>query len=178
MARLPALTGRLHTVGLAGRTQVGFTLLEVLLAMTLLVVAASLTLPALVRPTATELRTATGTVVAGLRRARDEAVSRGQAAVLTLDLDRHRFTVSGVPGSRTLPERVALRLFTARSELEAGNRGRIRFFPDGSSTGGRITLRSEANAYLVDVDWLTGQVRVHAGTPDEAGDSALGELRS
>ena len=52
------------------------------------------------------------------------------------------------------------------------------FFPDGSSTGGRITLRSEVSAYRVDVDWLTGQVRVHAGAVDEPGDQVLGEFRS
>jgi general secretion pathway protein H len=38
--------------------------------------------------------------------------------------------------------------------------GRIRFFPDGSSTGGRITLRAGQRQWHVNVSWLTGEVRV------------------
>ena len=163
--------------GRCGR-QGGFTLLEVMLAAGILVLSVSLTLPALLRPSATELRTATGSVVAGLRRARDEAVSRGNEAVLTLDVAARRFTVSGVSGSRNLPQRVDLRLFTARGELEGDSRGRIRFFPDGSSTGGRVTLSSDQRHYRVDVDWLTGQVRVHAGSGDAPSDLNGQELRS
>ena len=36
----------------------------------------------------------------------------------------------------------------------------ITFYPDGSSTGGRVTLRDEDNGYVVDVDWLTGRIDV------------------
>jgi len=154
----------------------GFTLLEVVLALVVLALAASLTLPALVRPSGTELRAAAGTVAAGLRRARDAAVSSGTESALTLDLDRRRFTVTGMPGVRRLPERVSVRLFTARSEVEEDNRGRIRFFPDGSSTGGRVTLLLEERGYLVDVDWLTGQVRVRAGRARDADQPAPGRV--
>ena len=38
--------------------------------------------------------------------------------------------------------------------------GAIRFYPDGSSTGGRITVASGERKYLVDVDWLTGRVSI------------------
>jgi general secretion pathway protein H len=142
----------------------GFTLLEILLVLVVMVIGASLTLPALVRPSGTELRTATGSVVAGLRRARDAAVNRQRATVLTVDTQARRFAVSGEPREHQLPSRVQVQLFTARSELEGEGRGRIRFFPDGSSTGGRVTLASGEQRYHVDVDWFTGQVRTHAGT--------------
>ena len=36
----------------------------------------------------------------------------------------------------------------------------IRFYSDGSSTGGRITVASGERKYLVDVDWLTGRVSI------------------
>jgi general secretion pathway protein H len=39
-------------------------------------------------------------------------------------------------------------------------RGAIRFYPDGSSTGGRITVTFGRTQYLVDVDWLTGRVSI------------------
>ncbi len=160
----------------------GFTLLEILLVLVILALTASLTLPALVRPAGTELRVATGTVVTALRRAREAAVNRQRPTVLVVDVDARSILVSGEETTpRRLPEHLELTLFTARSELEGERRGRIRFFPDGSSTGGRVTVASGERRYHVDVDWLTGQVRVRAGMPgDGAGDGADAavELRS
>lgn len=141
----------------------GFTLLEVLLVLVVLTLAAALSLPALVKPAGTELRTAAGSVAAGLRRAREAAVNRQAPATLTLDVQARRFSVSGDEGARQLPSAVELSLFTARAEIEDDGRGRIRFFPDGSSTGGRVTLARGERRYVVDVDWLTGRVRVRAG---------------
>lgn len=150
----------------------GFTLLEILLVLAILAIGAALTLPALVRPSGTELRTATGSVAAGLRRARDAAVNTQHPTTLSVDLPARQFRVSGEAGYRQLPPRIALSLFTARSQLEDERRGRIRFFPDGSSTGGRVTLSSGERRYHVDVDWLTGQVRVYGEGAAPAPDSA------
>jgi general secretion pathway protein H len=38
--------------------------------------------------------------------------------------------------------------------------GAIRFFPDGGSNGGRVTVASGERKYEVDVDWLTGRVAI------------------
>ncbi|MCK7491838.1 MAG: hypothetical protein MZW92_09370 [Comamonadaceae bacterium] len=38
--------------------------------------------------------------------------------------------------------------------------GNIRFFPDGSSTGGAITVSGPKLAYRVNVDWLTGAIAI------------------
>ena len=59
-----------------------------------------------------------------------------------------------------LPKDIELKLFTAQSEILSDTRGGIRFYPDGSSTGGRITVASGERKYLVDVDWLTGRVSI------------------
>ena len=148
-----------------GRRGRGFTLLEVVLVLVVMALGAALTLPALVRPSGTELRTAAGSVVAGLRRAREAAVNAQRAATLSVDIAERSFTVDGAGPPRRLPESIALSLFTARSEVQDDQHGRIRFFPDGSSTGGRVTLAQGERRYHVDVDWLTGQVRVYTGEP-------------
>ena len=41
--------------------------------------------------------------------------------------------------------------------------GAIRFFPDGSSTGGEIMLAGAAGTFFVRVDWLTGRIRIDEG---------------
>ena len=62
--------------------------------------------------------------------------------------------------SSSLNAALRLGLDTARSELIDAASGQIRFFPDGSSTGGRITLTMQAQQAQVTVDWLTGQIAI------------------
>ena len=141
--------------------QHGFTLLEILVVLVIGVLLVALVPPLLSGMSgATELRGAARQLAAGLRNARNEAVERQQEAVLTLDLERRRFGVTGDPREIALPESVALKLYTAQSELLDSTTGGIRFFPDGSSTGGFITVSGPKLAYRVNVDWLTGAVAI------------------
>ena len=141
--------------------QHGFTLLEILIVLVIGVLLVALVPPLLSSMSgATELRGAARQLAAGLRNARNEAVTRQQEAVLTLDLERRRFGVTGDPREIALPESVALKLYTAQSELLDSATGGIRFFPDGSSTGGAITVSGPKLAYRVNVDWLTGTVAI------------------
>ena len=141
--------------------QHGFTLLEILIVLVIGVLLVALVPPLLSGMSgAAELRGAARQLAAGLRNARNEAVTHQQEAVLTLDLERRRFGVTGDPREIALPESVALKLYTAQSELLDSATGGIRFFPDGSSTGGAITVSGPKLAYRVNVDWLTGTVAI------------------
>ena len=150
-----------------GRWQRGFTLLEMLVALVIGVLLVTLVPPLLSGlGGGVELRSAARQLAAGLRSARNQAVTRQQEAVLTLDLAQHRFGVSGDPRVITLPNSVAFNLYTAQSELLDQTTGNIRFFPDGSSTGGAITVSNPKIAYRINVDWLTGAVDiVEQGAP-------------
>jgi general secretion pathway protein H len=64
-----------------------------------------------------------------------------------------------------LPESVRLGLFTAEAELSGEGLGSIRFYPDGSSTGGRVSLEAAGKRRLVDVNWLTGAVVIREENP-------------
>ncbi len=150
-----------------GRWQHGFTLLEMLVALIIGVLLVTLVPPLLSGlGGGVELRSAARQLAAGLRSARNQAVTRQQEAVLTLDLAQHRFGVSGDPRVIALPDSVAFNLYTAQSELLDQTTGNIRFFPDGSSTGGAITVSNPKIAYRINVDWLTGAVDiVEQGAP-------------
>lgn len=147
-----------------GARQRGFTLLELLL---VLVIAASGY--ALVArfvgggATSGQLKSAARTVAAGLREARSAAIATQESASLSVDMDRREIEVSGGHRPRSLPEKLDLKLYTAQSELQGERRGAIRFYPDGSSTGGRVTLAAGERSLLVDVDWLTGRVSIKEG---------------
>ena len=107
-----------------------------------------------------ELRSAARQLAAGLRMARSEALSQRRETFLVLDLERRRFKVDKDVQEHALPERVDLKLFTAQNDLVSDKVGAIRFFPDGGSNGGRITVASGERKYEVDVDWLTGRVAI------------------
>lgn len=108
----------------------------------------------------TELKASARQLAAGLRKARSDAVAHRHETVLTVDVEDHQFRLSGDQRIYHLPKSVAVKLFTAQSELVNGTSGAIRFFPDGGSTGGRITVSSHERKYDVDINWLTGQVAI------------------
>lgn len=145
-------------------TQRGFTLLELMLVLLLMSLAAGLAAPLLGSGSGTlEAKSAARQLAAGLRKARSLAVSGQQETVLTLDLAQHRFQVSGDARAYRLPAGLDLALYTAQSEQLQEQVGSIRFFPDGSSTGGRITIAAGDRKTQVDITWLTGKVAI--GSP-------------
>jgi general secretion pathway protein H len=147
---------------ISGGRQAGFTLLELVI---VLVIAAAVYLVLLSGPLgkvgAADLKAAARTLASGLRQAQTSAMATRRDAVLTLDVESKEFVTSVDPKPRKLPEDLELKLYTAQSEVTSERRGSIRFYPDGSSTGGRITVASGERKYLVDVDWLTGRVSIN-----------------
>jgi len=138
----------------------GFSLLELLVVLLILSAVATLMVPAIRTGTGTELKAAAYTLATALRRTRYQAINQHRSEALVLDVERRLFSIAGEPKPRRLPAELEISLFTARSELLNEHAGTIRFFPDGSSNGGRITLATPDRKLLIDVDWLTGIVRV------------------
>jgi general secretion pathway protein H len=107
-----------------------------------------------------DMKAAARQLAAGLRKARSVAVTERHEAVLTLDVDSRQFSVSGDPKIYDLPKKLDFSLFTAQSEVAEEKTASIRFFPDGGSTGGRVTISAGEARQIVDVDWITGRVKV------------------
>ncbi|HEY1326610.1 MAG TPA: GspH/FimT family pseudopilin [Casimicrobiaceae bacterium] len=145
----------------ASYRQRGVTLLELLIVLALMALIAGIALPMLGNGVSTtELRNSARQLAAGLRTARSEAVSQRRETFLVLDVAGKRFKVDRDPREYPLPKGVQLKLFTAQNDIVDANVGSIRFFPDGGSNGGRITVASGTRKYEVDVDWLTGRVAI------------------
>jgi general secretion pathway protein H len=141
--------------------QRGFTLLEVIVVLVLAGIIYSLMLALPSRGTSVaDLKASARVLASGLRQAQSTAMVTRRDAVLSLDLDTREFLMPGDREPRKLPDGIDLKLYTAQSEVASASRGAIRFYPDGSSTGGRITVSSGERKFLVDVDWLTGRVSI------------------
>ena len=108
-----------------------------------------------------ELKAAARTLASGLRTAQSTAMATRRDALLTVDMQSREYVTTGDTEVRKLPSNIDVNLTTAQTEVESEHRGSIRFYPDGSSTGGRITVSSGERKYLVDVDWLTGRVAIN-----------------
>jgi general secretion pathway protein H len=143
------------------RREAGFTLLEVIVVLVLAGIIYAILLAVPMRgASAADLKASARVLASGLRQAQSMAMVTRQDAVLTLDLDSREFVLAGEKEPRKLPDGIDLKLYTAQSEVTSDRKGAIRFYPDGSSTGGRITVSAGERKFLVDVDWLTGRVSI------------------
>ena len=107
-----------------------------------------------------ELKVAARDIVSALRFARGQALMSHQEIVVTFDLSENTYTVNGRDKVFYIPETVDLTVVTAQSEIIGKGLGSIRFFADGSSTGGRVTLERAKAAWQIDINWLTGQIEL------------------
>lgn len=99
-------------------------------------------------------------VAAVFREARSLAIRDNREAVVTVDTEARTLSLDRGGRVHSFDEDLRIVLLTAASEQLDENAGRIRFYPDGTSTGGRVTFAAGEEAYHVDIDWLTGRVRI------------------
>ena len=141
--------------------QTGLSLLELLIVLMLMAIIASVVLP-IFGPgvSTTELKRAARELASGLRLARSQAISQRTDAVLELDVATRAFRVPPDPRVHAMADGIELKLYTAQRDLVNEQVGVVRFFPDGGSNGGRITVAAGERKYDVDIDWLTGRVAI------------------
>ncbi|MDE2583169.1 MAG: prepilin-type N-terminal cleavage/methylation domain-containing protein [Rhodospirillales bacterium] len=142
----------------------GFTLIELLVVLSIMALLAGLVPLALWRTRAHfALRSTATTIAATLREARLRALTDGRTEAFIANLRTRAFGIVGRPGAHPLPRGIAVGLLTTTGDRLSGNRGLIRFFPDGSSTGGAVRLREGRDRLDVRVDWFTGRVVIAPG---------------
>ena len=63
-----------------------------------------------------------------------------------------------------IPDEIEMYVYTAESEVPDESSGSIRFFSDGSSTGGWVKLVQGEKIWKINVNWLTGEIALVEGT--------------
>jgi general secretion pathway protein H len=138
----------------------GFTLLEMLAVILLVGIAAAAVSISVTQGLASaRVRAASSEVAGALRAVRAQAIVRGQDQNFDVDTQANSYRNVKQQDVR-LPKGMRVSITSAKEDQPNDHTGRIRFFPDGSSTGGRITLQSGKREWHVNVSWLTGEVRV------------------
>ncbi|HVH81748.1 MAG TPA: GspH/FimT family pseudopilin [Stellaceae bacterium] len=150
----PSLANRPH------RSAAGFTLFELLVVLAIMALTTCLIVG--YRPSwsgSLGMRGAVSELASSLRLARSQAIANGGSVAMTVDVAAHRYRVGDGPIT-SLPPALKVELLTLASERATAAEGMIRFNPDGSSTGGRITVSNNVRSLAVGVDWLTGRVSI------------------
>ena len=139
----------------------GFTLIELLIVIVVIAMTAAVVAPNIGsgNQTAT-LNSAARELASGLRFARGHALSYGKESILLLNLNDNTYKITDKSKQYKFSKDIEVTLDIAQSQLVNEKQGGFRFFPDGSSTGGRITLELAENKRQLDVNWLTGQVEI------------------
>ncbi|SRR5579883_1541669 len=136
----------------------GFTLLEILAVLALIGLALAVTAFSLDGGLQRAKLDASGRdIAAALRHTRTRALVEHRAQWFTLDLKARSFESPG-RAPQDIPADTTLHVTTAAQDAKKPGIARIRFFPDGSSTGGHIELARSKREVRIDVDWLTGAV--------------------
>jgi general secretion pathway protein H len=138
----------------------GFTLIEMIVVIAIMgLMMVLVTVNGTPISPATHARAAAEAISGAMRAARSQALVGNRSVEMTIDLPRRLYRVGAGP-AQILPNDLSVALLTSEDELVSGAVGRIRFNPDGSSSGGRVTVTGGNRVWWVGIDWLSGRVSI------------------
>lgn len=138
----------------------GFTLVEMLAVLFILTLTATVALPSMRSPPdRLEIEIAARRSAAALRLAHSRAIAGNRDVLARIDVDERLIALDAEAGA-SMPAGIIMTITAARPERTGASKAGIRFFADGTSTGGEIVLtRNGRHAHII-VNWLTSAVRV------------------
>jgi general secretion pathway protein H len=142
-------------------SQDGFTLIELLAVLVVLALVVGLTAAQLgTRQGGAALEAAAHEIASRCRAVRAAAIREGQSRSVVIDMASRVVTGGTDMPSFRVAQAISLTFEASASERRGQRIAGIRFFPNGASTGGKVRLEAERQAYEVRVNWLTGRVFV------------------
>ena len=148
MIRPPALGSHLRA---------GFTLVEVIAAISIAAVVLALSVPAMGKLyQSMQYRQAVRDTITILTSARREAINSGRLQDVAVDPKKRQIAFNG--DLTSLPQDMLVIVNSAR-QLNEGDIGVIRFYPEGGSSGGSVDIENPgAYGVSIHVDWLMGGI--------------------
>ncbi len=95
-----------------------------------------------------------------LRYARGQALISHQEIAVAINLAENTYQLSNRDKTYHFSDEIEVTLVIAQDEFKDEETAHIRFYPDGSSSGGRVTMEWGELMNRVDVNWLSGKVDI------------------
>ncbi len=139
----------------------GFTMVELLVAITIVGILLAVSVPGSMRfYDSIQYRQAVRDVLTTLGTARQQSIDTGKAQNVAFDPGTNKIRYGD--GVQSLPEDFQLTVTTAR-EVNRRGVGVIRFYPEGGSSGGDVSIETvNGRGVMISVDWLMGAVSQRA----------------
>ena len=139
----------------------GFTLLELMIVIVIIGLVLALSPPLFsAGVTSAEQRAVARSVAQTLRFARSEAIANRTDVGVEFNMENRTYQLPGGKKRGKWPETIQLELTTTAAETVDAKRANVRFYSDGGSTGGRVTLKVKEREYRIDIGWLNGRVAI------------------
>ena len=138
----------------------GFTLLELIVTLAVLALAAAVVTPAIGRGTeALQARAEVAGFAATLRHVRERAITTQRPQRISLDTENRQIVIQALQTSDEEKETRETRALPARVTIDAPRGAEITFDARGMASGGDFRLTAAGITYRVTVDRLTGRVK-------------------
>lgn len=138
----------------------GFTVMELLVCLAIIALALTIVVPRTASGrNAAELRFVASSTLSLLRQIRSDAITKNREQIIVFDMARRRILERSTGRSMPLGSNTRVTLVALSRETDGAQRGALRFYPDGSSSGGRVIFSNGPHRIQLDIDWLTGVVR-------------------
>jgi general secretion pathway protein H len=139
----------------------GFTLLELIIVLVISVLGfAAVAVNISSGNASTHLETVARDLASALRYAHGQALLTHKPVSVIVDLEQNQYRISDRERAYDFDGHIEVSLTVAEETFGDGKAGAIQFFPDGSSTGGRVTLEWGKQLRRIDVNWITGAVSI------------------
>lgn len=140
--------------------QAGFSLFEMLVVLLILAIVTAVAIPRIsASQVRQEIRLEAAALKLALEDARTEAIRGSGSAAVSFDVDRSVWW-DWRGREKAFKADTEIAVTVAESEVTPERRGAIRFYMDGSSTGGVIVMRRDSQTVRIEVDWMTGRAHV------------------
>ncbi len=144
--------------------QNGFTLIEVIVVMVMIAVLAGMVASGMTDSLRkSKIRAVSKNLVSAMRYTRGQAVVKHEQKTISFNVEDKTYQA---PRKKVvhIPDEIDINVYTADSEVADETRGSIRFFSDGSSTGGWVKLTHKNKIWKINVNWLTGEISMIEGS--------------
>jgi general secretion pathway protein H len=140
----------------------GYTLLETLVVLGLLSMIMSLSLTTHPLGSRRSLESISTEIATLLQSAKIRAISQNAERTIVIDPLTRTLSAGSSDEPVMLGADVGIAVLTARRDVKEG-RAVIRFYPDGTTTGGTVQLKRGDRIVSIHLNWLTGQIRRESG---------------